>query len=71
MGATHINDGDIEEDEYYTGTLITKKVYTWIQDIMVNKYDEARASIKKDREIILNSIADEAAKEQIKLKREA
>ena len=63
MGATHINDGDIQEDEYYTGALITKKVYTWIQDIMVNKYDEVRDSIKKDRETISKNIADEAAKE--------
>jgi len=30
MGVTKIADEDIPEDEYYTGALITKNIYTWI-----------------------------------------
>ena len=30
MGVTKIAGEDIPDDEYYTGALITKNVYTWI-----------------------------------------
>lgn len=48
MGQAHISRDDLDEEYYYTGALITSKVYSWIQNTICQTHEMKQLKKKEE-----------------------